>query len=138
MDAQVYCKIVVEEGPVPGREFELFPLETIIGRDASADLTIQAPVVSRHHARIVRQQGQYFLEDLGSSNGTFLNGKRLEKYQALAHDDVINLGQSITLRFVDPVAMPAAARGSTILKSVNSPGRESTSMVPACCLTMMS
>ncbi len=69
--------------PIDGREF-------IIGRQADSDLQLNAREVSRRHARIIaEEQERYFIEDLGSSNGTYLNRERLTGRAPLqAHDDI--------------------------------------------------
>ncbi len=65
----------------------------IIGRDESCDLTIGVPQVSRRHARLKRQEDGFFIiEDLGSANGTFVNGKRIKKATRFGPQDVVSLG----------------------------------------------
>ncbi|HEY6333386.1 MAG TPA: FHA domain-containing protein, partial [Blastocatellia bacterium] len=83
----VACKLVIERGGRIGREFPLATSETHIGRwdadsgifpDVDLDQDDPEAKVSRRHARIISQNGQYFIEDLGSTNGTFVNrGRRL-------------------------------------------------------------
>jgi phosphoserine phosphatase RsbU/P len=72
-----------------------------IGRSSSNDLTFNHLSLSRHHARIIKRDDKYFLEDTGSRNGSFLNGIRIHQATALKPGDVIQLGE-ITLRFVLP------------------------------------
>jgi ABC transport system ATP-binding/permease protein len=91
--------LTVKEGPEPGLEYPLSAPEITIGRDAQVNFQISSPAVSRRHARLVRQDKNYFLEDLGSSNGTFLNGKRIAERVQLSSGDRIRLGQVITLVF---------------------------------------
>ena len=74
------------------REVQLLEGENLIGRDPDGALWIDHPSVSRRHARIVVTEGQAALEDLGSKNGTFLGGKRLEKKTVLADGDQVRLG----------------------------------------------
>ena len=85
--------IVVQEGPHPGQEFVLSPTLTVIGRvpGAEFEIILNAPGVSRRHAQISRRNNQYILEDLNSSNGTFLNGRRLTGPTPLSSGDVIGL-----------------------------------------------
>ena len=70
----------------------LRPGEIVIGRGLDADIRVESPKVSRHHARIVVEGGQAVLEDLGSTNGTSVNGVRLESPRVLAHGDEIEIG----------------------------------------------
>lgn len=65
-------------GPLAGQEFEVKP-STVIGRDPGCDIVIADPNVSKKHAKISVQGPSVFLEDLGSTNGTFVNGKRVQK-----------------------------------------------------------
>ena len=78
-----------------------------IGRSPDAELTIKSPAVSRLHARIYLENQQYFIEDLRSSNGTTLNGARVESPRQLKAGDQIALGKGVTLDFVAATKRPA-------------------------------
>ena len=99
--------MIIEGGPTPGQEFELVKDEFVIGRVEGNDLVIAEPSVSRRHARLLRQGSQVLLEDLGSSNGTFINGKRLIAPTPLMPGDILMLGQVARLKFQAP---PASCR----------------------------
>jgi pSer/pThr/pTyr-binding forkhead associated (FHA) protein len=75
--------------------------DSSIGRGDENDIVLAGGQVSRRHARIASDGGQYILHDLGSKNGTFLNGERVTAPRPLQHGDVIALaGQpSLTLVF---------------------------------------
>lgn len=60
-----------------------------IGRDPSNDITISHPIVSKNHAEIVKQDGRVFLVDLGSSNGTFVNGIKVKRHQLQELDRIV-------------------------------------------------
>jgi len=75
-----------------GREVPLPFGESVIGRDAQADLFIEDASVSRRHALIHVEGSRALLEDLGSKNGTSLNGTPLHGSSALTHGDVIGIG----------------------------------------------
>ena len=80
---------VVEVGNV--RQFEgTCPL--VIGRGADVQLVLADPEVSRRHARLETQDGTVFLRDLESSNGTFLNGRRLASAIELREGDEVDVG----------------------------------------------
>ena len=78
--------------------------EISIGR--STDCTISIPVrwISRRHAVVHRQGGQFVLEDAGSKNGVFVNGRRVVKPQPLSDGDVIQLAPGLELLYVDSEA----------------------------------
>lgn len=79
--------------PVAGREYSLYgPVE--IGRGANCQISIPKNFVSTHHARIYNHQGRWELEDLGSTNGTFLNGQLIENSTPLNHGDRILVGDT--------------------------------------------
>jgi pSer/pThr/pTyr-binding forkhead associated (FHA) protein len=63
--------------PKESEEFELIKPEIVIGRDDSADVTIPAQAVSRNHAKLRRVGDGYEIEDMGSSNGTFVNSQKV-------------------------------------------------------------
>ncbi|MFN2137981.1 MAG: FHA domain-containing protein [Candidatus Promineifilaceae bacterium] len=98
------CSLVLVEGPLPETTFELGDQEVVIGRSPSADFVIGYAAVSGRHALITRTAGHYQIEDLGSSNGTFINDEPLAGRRPLANGDEIRLGQSIRLAFVDRTA----------------------------------
>ncbi len=86
-----------EDGGPPVRT-ALDSLPLTIGRDSSADLQIKSGRVSRRHAMISREGGTYHVEDLGSTNGTFLNGERVSE-ATLQSGDILALGD-VELTFV--------------------------------------
>jgi pSer/pThr/pTyr-binding forkhead associated (FHA) protein len=70
----------------------------VIGRDG-ADIPLDDPKISRKHAEIgLYGPGSFFVRDLASTNGTFLNGRRVRDRQELKHEDVIRVGD-IALQF---------------------------------------
>ncbi len=74
------------------REFPLRDGENVIGRDRNLAVTIDAPIVSRRHARIVINEGAALLEDLGSKNGTFVADERITQPMPLQDGDQIRVG----------------------------------------------
>lgn len=67
-------------------------VEVLIGRRSDADIVLNNQHISRHHAKIVRMEEGYFLQDLGSTHGTFVNEIRVEQH-VLKHGDRISLGK---------------------------------------------
>lgn len=115
--------LVNTQSSAPPKEFELIKSEHVIGRDDGVDVVIPTPAVSRRHARVMMEGGGYVIEDLGSSNGTFVNGDRLIGRRALQHGDQIRLGQAITLNYSAPVeegAGKTAVRPATPVPSMPS------------------
>ncbi len=78
------------EGSI-GRRITIDKWPYVIGRGSSVDLDLDADKASRNHARIFWQAGKAWLEDLGSSNGTLLNGEAISSPQLLKKDDVITI-----------------------------------------------
>jgi DNA-binding winged helix-turn-helix (wHTH) protein len=81
-----------------GRTIELRPGRNLIGRELDCAVVIDSPAVSRYHAAIDLRPGGATLEDLGSKNGTFLRGQRIETPAELRDRDEIEIGRSL-LRF---------------------------------------
>jgi pSer/pThr/pTyr-binding forkhead associated (FHA) protein len=79
-------------------EYPLIEGANVIGREPGTAIRIDSPGVSRHHARIVVAQGEATIDDLGSKNGTQLNGTRLKGPARLLDGDQIGLG-AIRLTF---------------------------------------
>jgi hypothetical protein len=95
-DASLPFKLQSEDG-----DFPLIQGPNIIGRTADADICIDRTEVSRCHARIAVSGTTATIEDLGSKNGTFLNGERLEAPALLTNGDEIWIGRSVArLRFL--------------------------------------
>ncbi len=84
--------LVILKGPDVGRQFPLDGAFALLGRQADATICLESQAVSRHHARILVENEEYFLEDLHSSNGTFVNGKRIRERVPLTPSDVVQIG----------------------------------------------
>src|SRR5512139_1899254 len=103
-DSQISAKLTLKSGPGAGQVVELARGELIVGRVPPADWVINHPEISRRHARIFYAGGSYFVEDLGSSNGTYVNGEKNAAAQALSNGDQIRLGSEVTIVFGLPEA----------------------------------
>jgi pSer/pThr/pTyr-binding forkhead associated (FHA) protein len=113
-------QFVMRSGPTPGVTFPLEGDQLTIGRDSTNGVAINDPEVSRKHARLSFQGGKYVLEDLGSTNGTFVNGQRLAGPIVLKAGDVVSLGEQIVLMY-DAVVMDPGATVAVSRKSVPAP-----------------
>lgn len=92
-------RLVVRQGPEPNEVFELDEDEIIIGRDYTNHIPLNDPEVSREHAKLVRTGPGYTIEDLNSTNGTFINQERVTSSQTLAHGDTVGLGKIVVLAY---------------------------------------
>ena len=90
--------VVVLAGDRMGEMFPLNDGRTSIGRGLQADVRINDEGISRTHAVVNAESGEYYLSDAGSTNGTFANGKRVDKYP-LQEGDKIQIGASSVLKF---------------------------------------
>jgi len=77
--------------------------EVMIGREQGVDLVLDEEGVSRHHAKVLTYNNIVELRDLGSTNGTYINGQRMEKH-TLQKGDRILIGRSLMMVIADPVA----------------------------------
>jgi len=96
LTAQPYLEI--RTGPSRGTRFDLVKPKTVIGRAGRGDkwdINLQDRAVSRPHAEIVRAEGEYLLDDLGSANGTLVNGERLGEMHKLTDGDELVFGHDV-------------------------------------------
>ncbi len=102
--------------PVQGEPFE-HPLEAdslVLGRASSSDLVLEDRFLSRHHSRIFRREdGRLLIEDLGSRNGTLLNGQPVRAPQPIAAGDVIKISGSVLTVLDENVPAPRHPAAST-------------------------
>ena len=111
-------KILLPTGDVFDRE--LATSETQIGKGPRNDIVIADPAVSTAHAKIRLEGDAYLLSDLGSRNGTFINGQRVAEPRQLRQGDVIGIGLSkLTFRFSD-FSETGAIEGETVAAAVKS------------------
>ena len=94
--------IAVEKGPKELRGVQIAVHgPVIVGRNPGADIVIGASYVSGRHARFTLMGQNLFIEDLGSTNGTYVNGQRIREAIALRNKDVVTIGDvAIRVRFV--------------------------------------
>jgi hypothetical protein len=120
-------QFVMRSGPTPGATFSLEGDQLVIGRDSSSSIAINDAEVSRKHARLNFQGGKYVIEDLGSTNGTFVNGQRLVSPVVLKSGDVVSLGEQIVLMYEALAGDP----GETVISARKSIPRPAPAPMPA-------
>lgn len=117
-------QLIMRSGPTPGAAFILEGDQMTIGRDSTNEIVINDAEISRRHSRLTFQGGKYVLEDLGSTNGTFVNGQRLAGPRVLKAGEVVSFGEQIMLVFeantVDPGATMISPR-ATAVPSISRP-----------------
>ncbi|MCI0520101.1 MAG: FHA domain-containing protein [Chloroflexi bacterium] len=87
--------LLILEGAAPGLPRASFSAAVVtLGRDPSCDYVIEDATVSARHARLFYRSGQWWVEDLHSTNGAFINEERLTAPLAAAHGDVLRCGQA--------------------------------------------
>lgn len=112
-------RITMQTGPTPGKEIKLDKREMFLGRDLSNDIVVNDTEVSRRHTRFFAQGDTYVVEDLGSTNGTYVNGQRLVSPYILRPGEMVAIGEHISFIFDSPpvdldktmVGTPAGAPG---------------------------
>jgi len=114
--------LVVTQGALTGQRLEL-EAEIVIGREGVA-VTIDDPELSRRHAAVRPTEGGFEVEDLGSLNGTFVNGRRIEGPTKLSGGDTIKLGQNV-------LELEAARAPATVASPAFTPGPAPAAAPPA-------
>jgi hypothetical protein len=102
-----------------GDSVELPLGETLVGRDVVCALRFNDPAVSRRHLRFIRRHDEVFVEDLGSSNGTLLNGRAIAAPLRIVDGDTISVGSRILTIRVTESGDAAPAPSTLILKNFN-------------------
>ena len=127
-------RLLMRSGPNPGKIFDLLRAEVRIGRGTNNDIVIPEMEISREHARLNIQSGSYVIEDLGSTNGTFIDGQRLIGPHLLRSGETIGLGENVSLVFetvadpdatiVPPPTIPSARATTTTADAAGEPAAE--------------
>jgi phosphoserine phosphatase RsbU/P len=121
--------LILLQGQNAGRQFTCDHSMTSIGRQADCVVCLDDPAVSRKHACIVQDGPDFFVEDLGSSNGTYVNGLRIESRKLLSESDTLQIGPyvlALRLHSMTPVlgsdpiirsSVPALSSNSSLFAS---------------------
>ena len=134
-------QLVMRAGPTPGKAFPVSGDSFTIGREPGNGIVINDPEISRKHSRMWLQGNTYSIEDLGSTNGTFVNGIRLTAPHSLRTGEVVALGEQISLVFEavvsDPnatmlhAAKPSAPEPAPVSQPISQPIPSFAGQVPA-------
>lgn len=103
--------VLVVEAPDAsrGREF-LVAGEATVGRAPGCAIVLSGDYVSAHHARLFEREGRVWVEDLGSTNGTLLNGRRVRRPVAMRAGDRLKIGDVVLGLRLEAASEPVAAR----------------------------
>ena len=95
LDDGVYLKLINRKDSLPFKVKEYYFLgeEVSLGRGNENKIVIKDPYISKNHLKIVEDEGNYYLEDLNSANGTYLNGDKIMDVVKLKNGDRIRVGQ---------------------------------------------
>ena len=109
-------RIILKFNSTVINELKIDQDEIIIGRDSDNEVQIDNVAVSREHAKIIRGPNSYLIEDLNSTNGTFVNGKKINK-KFLNKNDEISIGKHSLQIFLEE---PPAIRKGKKIKGIDS------------------
>ncbi len=119
--------LLVESGDLRGLAVEVTE-ELIIGRDVDAGLHLSDPGVSRHHCRVFPEEGRFWIEDMGSRNGTFVDGAAIERTELAPGSRI--LAGTVEMRFVlDSSAIEESRGPGTTLLDVSGDREVAVSVV---------
>ncbi len=95
LDNSIYLKLINRKDSLPFKIKEYYSLEDFVslGRGNENKIVIKDPYISKNHLKIVEDEGNYYLEDLNSANGTYLNGDKIMDVVELKNGDRIRVGQ---------------------------------------------
>lgn len=101
-EASVYLKLINKKDSLPFNVKEYYPLnkEIFIGRSDGNEIILKDPYVSKKHLKIAEDEGNFYVEDLSSANGTYLNGEKIMDVARLKNGDRIRVGQ-VEFLYVD-------------------------------------
>ena len=105
--------LIVKQGPQIGIQFPLAAESYVIGREASCDIIIQDAEVSRRHSQISWAENLFVVQDLASTNGTFLNGIQIATATPLKNGDNIGVGQTTLIFEMQQDVAPLPAEYSS-------------------------
>lgn len=95
LNKNTYLKLINQKDTLSFKVREAYPLDKnmVVGRGNKNSIIIKDPYISKQHLKIAKDEGNYYIEDLKSANGTFVNGDRILDVVKLKNGDRIQLGQ---------------------------------------------
>ncbi len=113
--------LLITDGELRGQQWVLYSDELLVGRGGHCDIVVPDSRVSREHIRVFREDENYFVEDLGSKNGSHLNGEKLEGKRSIREGDEIQVALAVKMKFIGseatvPLSMEEIERGDMGLK----------------------
>lgn len=112
--------LVITEGPNQGKTYPLYEVSCTLGRAADNTVVFDSSRVSRHHAQIRLLPSGAIVEDLDSTNGTWLNGEQLTEPRLLSPGDQIRLADYVTLAYF----VEAVGQDATVLEGASGPSTQ--------------
>ena len=95
--------VAVTAGPGKGKQWQLRSEKMLVGREQPADIIVDDPAASRRHAQVYKKSGRWYLKDLDSTNGTYLDGPLRGSERILWDGDVFRIGDW-EITFSDPAS----------------------------------
>ena len=106
--------LVVTKGPIEGARYPVEMDGLTIGRDEECSVVLDDSNVSRFHARLVFHNAAIWVQDAGSRNGVFLNGKRVVRHKQLSPGDELVIGDHAFTLDLETLEAPMSLTGSTV------------------------
>jgi len=121
--------LVVTKGPIEGARYPVESDGLTIGRDEECSVILDDPNVSRFHARLVFHNAAIWVQDAGSRNGVFLNGKRVVRHKQLGPGDELLIGDHAFTLELELQEVPPSLAGSMV--EIPAPKRSKRELVVA-------
>lgn len=111
------ANLIVKQGPQIGILFPITAIRVVLGREDTCDIVIQDAEVSRRHTEVTWDGKTYIIQDLGSTNGTFVNGIHVTEPSHLKPNSTIGIGQTVLAFETEPVEPPLKDYETPLLTS---------------------
>lgn len=92
--------LIVQDGDKLNQRWTMFKDEVVLGRGEECDITLGERQISRQHIRIYKENSSYFIQDLDSKNGTWVNGQPLRGFRELRDGDEIQVALTVRIQFI--------------------------------------